>query len=88
MIKCAILILFFGNLSMKKFIILAFALISFGAASTIKSITFNGFVHISNNAALDMIKLRVGDEMNDEVSNRVIKTLRSEEHTSELQSRI
>ena len=44
MIKCAILILFFGNLSMKKFIILAFALISFGAASTIKSITFNGFL--------------------------------------------
>ena len=78
MIKCAILILFFGNLSMKKFIILAFALISFGAASTIKSITFNGFVHISNNAALDMTRLRVGDEMNDEVSNRVIKTLYSQ----------
>ena len=67
MIKCAILILFFGNLSMKKFIILAFALISFGAASTIKSITFNGFVHITNNRAVDMTELRVGDEMIAEV---------------------
>lgn len=63
---------------MKKFIIFAGILVSFTNASIIKSITFDGFMHLSPNAAHDIARIKVGEQMNDEIANRVIKSLYSQ----------
>lgn len=54
-------------------LILAFG--SFCSASTIKSVTYDGLLHLSKEAADDITRLRIGGQINDEISNKAIKNL-------------
>lgn len=63
---------------MKKPLLALLACASIGSAGTIKSITYNGLLHLSPNAAAEITRLKVGSVIDDEISNRAIKALYSQ----------
>ena len=60
---------------MKKLLILSFLMVSFMQAVTVKSLTFDGLVHLSHEVASEMIGIKAGDSVDIEMIDKAIKTL-------------
>jgi len=60
---------------MKKLLILLFLLVISLQAATVKKLTFDGLIHISNEVASEMIGIKAGDDIDIEKIDRAIKTL-------------
>jgi outer membrane protein insertion porin family len=60
---------------MKKLLILSLLIISFLQAATVKSLKFDGLVHLSEEVASEMIGIRAGDSVDIEIIDQAIKTL-------------
>jgi len=60
---------------MKKLLILSILLASFLQAAVVKSLKFDGLIHISHEVASEMIGIKKGDSVDIEVIDKAVKTL-------------
>ncbi len=60
---------------MKKLLILSMLMASFLQAAVVKSLKFDGLIHISEEVASEMIGIKQGDSVDIEIIDRAIKTL-------------
>ena len=60
---------------MKKLLILSFLMVSLIQANTVKSLKFDGLVHLSSEVASEMIGIKAGDSVDVEMIDKAIKTL-------------
>jgi len=60
---------------MKKLLILSLLMVSLVQAATVKSLKFDGLIHLSEEVASEMIGIKTGDSVDIEIIDKAIKTL-------------
>ncbi|WP_024954848.1 outer membrane protein assembly factor BamA [Sulfurospirillum arcachonense] len=60
---------------MRKLLLLSFIIVSFSQAAIVKSLKFDGLIHLSEEVASEMIGIKQGDFVNIEIIDKAIKTL-------------